>query len=241
MSDWKAKRFWEKTETTQAEGGFTVTLDGRAIKTPAKSALVLPSMVMARAVAAEWDAQEDQIDPRTMPMTRSANAAIDKVTPQFTEVADMLAGYGGSDLLCYRATSPTELIARQAQHWDPLLERAKQEFDAPLNVTNGVIPVEQPAASLANLSKLVHAQTPFQLAGFHDLVSMSGSLILALAATHGWASAEALWDLSRVDETWQEEQWGEDEEASQQAAIKKTEFLHAATFYEFANPAATAA
>ncbi|KCV82759.1 ATP12 ATPase [Actibacterium atlanticum] len=241
MSDWKAKRFWEKADATQVEGGFSVTLDGRAIKTPAKSPLVMPSMAMALAVAKEWGAQEDQIDPRTMPVTRSANAAIDKVTPQFAEVADLIAAYGGSDLLCYRADGPDTLVKRQKDRWDPLLERAKQEFEAPLNVTSGVIPVAQPEDSLANLSKQVHAQTPFQLAGLHDLVSISGSLILGLAATRGWADLDELWGLSRIDETWQEEQWGEDEEATALAESKRLEFLHAASFYELANPNAGAA
>lgn len=119
MSGWAKKRFWKETTVESVEGGYGVFLDGRAVKTPAKAALVVPTEAMAEAMAAEWDAQEGEIDPNTMPVTRSANAAIDKVAVQHTEVADMLAEYGGSDLLCYRATSPEELIARQAEGWDP--------------------------------------------------------------------------------------------------------------------------
>lgn len=241
MSDWKARRFWDQAEAVEVEGGFSVHLDGRAVKTPSKSALTLPTLLMAQAVAQEWDAQDKEIDPATMPVTRAANSAIDKVAVQFTEVADMLAAYGGSDLLCYRADGPETLVKRQHEGWDGLLERAAQEFGAPLNVTSGIIPVDQPQDSLDRLSKLVHAQSPFELAGFHDLVTISGSLILALAAINEWASLDDLWALSRIDETWQEEQWGEDEEATEHAAFKREGFLQGARFYTLSKASAPAA
>ena len=141
MSDWKPKRFWKKAVATACDGGFTVELDGRSVKTPAKETLIVPTMPMAKATAAEWDAQGETLDPITMPITRGANAAIDKVRTQHAEVAAMLAEYGDSDLLCYRAAGPETLIARQAAAWDPLLDWAAQTLDARLTVGQGVMHV----------------------------------------------------------------------------------------------------
>ncbi len=186
---------------------------------------------MAEAIAAEWDRQEGTVDPAAMPVTRSANAAIDKVTPQFDEVAEMLAAYGDSDLLCYRATSPEALIARQAEQWDPLLDWAAEALQARLRPVSGVIHAPQDSQALAALTRRVARFTPFELTAFHDLVSISGSLILAFAATEGHMQADALWSLARLDETWQQEQWGEDEEASAQEALKKQAFEHALRFF----------
>lgn len=231
MSGWAAKRFWKETEVSEVEGGFSVTLDGRAVKTPAKTAFVVPTRGMAEAIAAEWDAQDEKINPATMPVTRTANSAIDKVATQFHEVAEMLAAYGDSDLLCYRATHPQELIDRQAAKWDPVLDWAAEALGARLVPVSGVIHAPQNATAIADLTARVHRFTPFELAAFHDLVGISGSLILGFAVTEGHLGAEQAWDLSRVDEKWQEEQWGEDEEASKQADIKRGDFLHAARFF----------
>lgn len=234
MSGWAKKRFWKETSVEDEEGGFGVRLDGRAVKTPAKAGLVVPTHAMAEAIAAEWEAQDVEIDPRTMPTTRSANAAIDKVRIQHSEVADMLAEYGNSDLLCYRAAQPQELIERQAEVWDPLLEWAGRALSAPLKPRLGIMHEDQDAASLAELRKRVHALNDFELAAFHDLVSLSGSLVIGFAATQKWAPIERLWDVSRVDETWQEEQWGIDEEAQEQALIKQEAFFHADRFFAMA-------
>ncbi len=231
MSGWAKKRFWKDT-TVESDGeGFGVRLDGRAVKTPAKAPLIVPTRAMAEAIAAEWDAQEAEIDPTAMPTTRGANAAIDKVRIQHGEVADMLAEYGNSDLLCYRATQPQELVERQALAWDPLLDRAAKELSAPLAPRSGIMHADQEAGSLAELRNRVHALNDFELAAFHDLVSLSGSLVIGFAAVYHWAPIEQLWDVSRVDETWQEEQWGVDEEAQAQAEIKRAAFLHADRFF----------
>ena len=231
MSGWAKKRFWKDT-TVESDGeGFGVRLDGRAVKTPAKAPLIVPTRAMAEAIAAEWDAQEAEIDPTAMPTTRGANAAIDKVRIQHGEVADMLAEYGNSDLLCYRATQPQELVERQALAWDPLLDRAAKELSAPLAPRSGIMHADQEAGSLAELRSRVHALNDFELAAFHDLVSLSGSLVIGFAAVYHWAPIEQLWDVSRVDETWQEEQWGVDEEAQAQAEIKRAAFLHADRFF----------
>lgn len=231
MSGWAAKRFWKQTEVTEVDGGFTVTLDGRAVKTPAKTAFAVPSRGLAEVIAAEWEAQEDKINPNTMPATRMANSAIDKVATQFSAVADMLAAYGDSDLLCYRATQPDALIARQAAAWDPILDWADKTLDARLIPVSGIIHQPQDSAALARLTARVHGLTPFQLAAFHDLVAISGSLVLGFGVTEGHLDPDQAWELSRIDEKWQEEQWGEDEEASEQAAVKRDAFLHAARFF----------
>lgn len=229
MSGWTKKRFWTVAEAVGREGGFTVLLDGRAVKTPAKADFLLPTLALAQAAAAEWDAQGGALDPRTMPVTRGCNAAIDKVVPQFGEVAGMLASYGETDLICYRAEGPASLVQRQAAAWDPLLALAAG-WGAPLVVTSGVMHVSQPEESLSVLRHRVSALTPFEIAGFHDLVAMSGSLIIGLAALDNWAEPAELWRLSRIDEDAQAEQWGVDEEAAEVAALKKQAFEDAARF-----------
>lgn len=236
MSDWAPKRFWTRTEVTEEPEGYGIALDERKVQTPAKVALILPSRALAEVVAAEWDAQTDKVDPRTMPATRGANAAIDKVRHQHGEVAAMLADYGDSDLLCYRAASPAELVARQAAAWDPMLDWLDAEFGARLRPTVGVMHVAQDKAALERLWSVVQGMSAFELAGFHDLVSISGSLVLGLAATRNVAPIDELWRLSRVDEIWQAEQWGADEDAEATAALKAEAFRDAKRFYDKARP-----
>ncbi|MCD9149858.1 ATP12 family chaperone protein [Pseudophaeobacter flagellatus] len=233
MSNWAQKRFWKQADVTEAEDGFGVALDGRVVKTPAKAALMVPSRVMAEAIAAEWDAQSEAINPESMPFTRSANAAIDKVANQHGEVADMLAEYGDSDLLCYRADSPQELVQRQAAEWDPALDWAEQALGVRLETRIGLLHRRQDTAAMRSLRHAVHGLSPFQLAAFHDLVSMSGSLVLGFAAAQDWRTADDIWRISRLDEAWQAEQWGRDEEAETTAELKRTAFLHAKAFYDF--------
>ncbi|WP_297538706.1 ATP12 family protein [Roseovarius sp.] len=232
MSEWKAKRFWKEAGVVEEEGGFGVRLDGRAVRTPAKAALIVPTRALAEAIAAEWNAQEGKIDPGTMPFTRSANAAIDKVARQKSEVAEMLAAYGDSDLVCYRATGPVELIEKQAAAWNPLLDWTESVLSAKLLVVEGVVHVPQDAAALARLRAHVDALDIWALTAFHDLVSLSGSLVIGFAALDGFYPVETLWSLSRVDETWQAEQWGSDEEAEEMAARKQSDFIHAKRFYD---------
>jgi chaperone required for assembly of F1-ATPase len=237
MSDWAAKRFWTDVTTAACEGGFEVLLDGRKVKTPAKTPLVLPSQALAQAVADEWAAQDGAIDPMSMPMTRSANATLDKVIPQHAEVAQMLADYGDSDLLCYRADGPDGLVLRQAQAWDPLLDWAKGRFGAALLPRAGVMHAAQDPRALASLSKAVHGQDPWALTALHDLVTISGSLVLGLAALEGAFSLEDLWRAARIDEDWQTEQWGEDEEAQENATARQGAFYHAASYHNLCGSA----
>lgn len=231
MSGWAARRFWTRASAVPVDGGFGIQLDARPVRTPLKAPLVVPTLALAEAIAAEWQAQVAKVDPETMPFTRTANSAIDKVAPQFAAVAEMLAAYGESDLLCYRADGPADLVARQAEAWDPLLVWAKDTLAAPLLTAVGVMHIPQPPGSLATLRRAVDLLSPFQLAAFHDLVAISGSLVLALAVTRGRLTAEAAWPLSRIDEDWQAGLWGEDEEAVDVAARKQAAFLQADRFY----------
>lgn len=237
MSDWKAKRFWKQAAVVPADGGHTVELDGRPIKTPAKRLLVVPTEKMATAIAAEWQAQEAVIDPNTMPCTKTANAALDKVAIQHAEVADMLAAYGDCDLLCYRADSPQELIDRQNAQWDPMLDWAEHALGVRLLPRTGIMHVPQSDHAVRVLTDRTHALDKFELAAFHDLVSLSGSLILAFAATFNARDMDSLWDMSRLDEMWQAELWGVDEDAEALAAAKKASFLHAKLMFDLSKEA----
>lgn len=237
MSEWQARRFWKSADVDETGGAFCVLLDGRPVRTPQKAPLALPTREMAEAVAREWDAQDGGIDPNSMPVTRAANAAIDKLTVQHDAVAAMLAGYAQTDLLCHRAAAPDALRDQQNKGWDPILDWAAARFDAPLTVVTGVMPVTQPESSLINLSKAVHARAPFTLTALHDLVTLSGSLVLGLSVAEGATGPETAWDLSRIDENWQIAQWGADEGAAEMAAHKRTAFLHAVRFLTLARGA----
>ena len=228
---WKVKRFWKEATVIPTDGGYSVHLDQRPVKTPGKQLLVVPTAAMAQAIAAEWDAQTGPVRPETMPFTRAANSAIEKVAPQFDDVVALLAAYGDSDLMCYRAPGPVELTALQSAAWDPLLDWAHATLNAPLIVATGVIHVPQPAATTRRLHDLTAAHTHFQIAAFHDLVSLSGSLILAFAVTRNRLSPEQAWAISRIDETYQISLWGMDDEAATFAETKRQAFHQAARFW----------
>jgi len=229
------KRFWTETGVRPIDAGHGVTLDGRPIRTPAKAALVVPTRPLAEAIAAEWQTVEAEVDPALMPLTRRANAAIDKVSPQRTAVVQMLAEYGATDLLCYRAAHPAELATAQAAAWDGLLDWAAAQYDARLHVTTGVVPVAQDAPALARLFAALDGFTPFALTGVHDLVTLSGSLVIGLAATAPDADIEALWQAAQVDESWQTQLWGEDDEAREATGRKHQAFLDAFRFFLLAS------
>ena len=231
MSAWKAKRFWKTASAEPCEGGFGVRLDGRAVKTPAKAPFVLPTLTMAQAAAAEWDAQTGAIRPETMPVTRAANSAIDKLSAQFDEVVALIAAYGDSDLLCYRATGPEPLVARQAAAWDPLLDWAAASHGIRLQATAGVMHITQPEDSLRRIHDLTAAFSRFQLAAFHDLVAITGSWVLGFATAQGRLSADEAFALSRIDETWQAELWGVDEDAAAMEAARLQALTEAARFH----------
>jgi len=174
------------------------------------------------------------IDPTSMPVTRSANAAIDKVSLQHGDVVDMLAAYAETDLLCHRADGPEALVARQHKHWQPLLDWGAQTHNAPLVVTTGILPAMQPQNSLDSYRKRIAEFRPFSLTALHDLIMLSGSLVLGLAVAARRIPADDAWDISRIDETFQIEQWGEDEDAMEAAALKREAFRHAERFLRLA-------
>ena len=234
MAGVTAKRFWSDVSIAQAEAeqGFTIYLDDKALKTPAKAPFYVPTRVLAQAVAAEWSAQDALINPQTMPVTRSANAAIDKVSPQKQEVAAQIAAYGAHDLLCYRAEHPNELVERQNQAWGPLLVWATQALNAELQVGQGIMSVPQNPQTLERLAAIVQAHTAFELTALYDMVALSGSLIIGLAAQRGVFERKSLWDAAQVDENWQISQWGYDSQAAEQMQQKRDAFFHAAQFHQ---------
>lgn len=226
------KRFWKDVTTDVQEAGHAVLLDGRPLRTPAGTLIVLPTPALAQAVADEWRAVEDRIDPALMPMTRRANAALDRVRVQRAEVVEMLTEYADSDLTCYRALHPEGLVARQSEAWDPLLEWLDRRHGVRLQPRRGVIHDPQDEAAIARLAEIVDAMGVFSLTAFHDLVTLSGSLVIGLAVIDGHAPIDRLWTLSRVDETWQEQFWGVDDEAAAAARYKFGEFSDAFRFHE---------
>jgi chaperone required for assembly of F1-ATPase len=238
MTGWSAKRFWTAAEVRAAGPGWEVALDGRPVRTPAKTRVVMPTRAMAQAVAAEWAAQQGKVDPRTMPVTRAVNAALDKVPPLRPEMVMEIAGFGDADLICYRAEAPERLRARQAAAWDPLADWAAARWGVPLRIARGIVHVPQDATLLAAMRAEVAALDDFRLVALSDLVAMSGSLVIGLMAAHGAAAPEDLWAASRVDEDWQAEEWGADEEAAEVAALKRADFLQARRFWDLAAPGA---
>ncbi|MFT4012049.1 MAG: ATP12 family protein [Paracoccus sp. (in: a-proteobacteria)] len=236
MSEWKARRFWKAAETLQAEGGWEVMLDARPLRTPGKRPLLLPTADLALAIAREWDAQPDVIDPNTMPLTRAANSAVERVGPQLDAVADMLAEYGATDLLSYRAEAPEALVSAQAEGWDPLIDWAATELRAPLRITHGVLPVPQDGAVLLKLRAELSNLDKFGLTALHDLVTLPGSLILGLAVIRGRITAEQSHALSRIDENFQSDRWGCDEEAEAAAAARLEAMRQSWRFWSLSRP-----
>lgn len=224
------KRFWTKAEALTAPGGWAVELDGRPLRTPARAALVVPTEALAEAVAAEWNESGDTVDPRAMPLTGLANAAIDRVGRDREKFAEDLARYGESDLLCYRAEGPQRLVERQEEAWGALLGWARRRYDVDFAVTDGLIQVAQPQATVARLSYAVAMLDPFRLAGLAPLVALGGSLVAALAVVEGDWQGEWAWEAVSVDEAWQIEQWGADAEAVAALENKRRDFLCAAEF-----------
>lgn len=222
------KRFWKTVDIRPEPEGFAILLDERPLKTPSKAPLLVPTKPLAEALAAEWAAVEGEIDPRQMHLTRCANATIDKVVREHASVAEMLAEYGATDLLCYRADAPAGLVERQDAAWNPVLAWLEKALGISLVTTTGIMFVQQAESGQRKLLEHVKSFDPWQLTAFHDLVTISGSLVLALAVTEQHLSPEEIWELSRVDDIWQQEQWGIDDEAVKVAALKRADYLKAA-------------
>ena len=207
------KRFYQTVAVTEGSEGFGVALDGKALRSPAKHALTLPTRALAEAIAAEWQSQGEAIKPDTMPLMTLACTAIDLPAGKREAVAAEATNYAGTDLLCYRAERPDSLVQRERAVWQPLLDWATDRFDAPLRVTAGIVPVEQPADSLKALRAVLDGLDVLTLVGVADLTSCCGSLILALALWDGRIDAAGAYEATELDERHQNERWGEDAEA----------------------------
>jgi chaperone required for assembly of F1-ATPase len=226
------KRFWKEVGVEREGEARAIRLDGRAVKTPARAALAVPTEPLAGAIADEWRAVGDTIDPRMMPLTGLANAAIDRVAPDRQAFAEGLARYAQADLACYRADGPRELVARQEQEWDSLLAWARRRYDVDFATTSGLVQVAQPAATVERLAHAVAALDAFRLAGLSPLVTIGGSLVAALAVEEKAITPAQAWDAVSLDDRWQLEQWGADAEAEATLDIRRRDFLAAASFLE---------
>jgi len=218
------KRFYEEATTAPEGEGVAVLLDGKPIRTPAKARLSVSSHDLAEAIAEEWRSQGEHIDPSTMKLTKLANSAIDGVSGRETAVLDDLMAFAASDLLCYRADAPEGLIAKQTEHWDPLLAWAKRDLGAPLNLAQGVVHVSQPQGSLESIKAEFGTFNAFGLAALHVITSLTGSTLLGLAVALGRLTPDEAWEAAHVDEDWQIGQWGQDAEAAQRRALRRQEF-----------------
>jgi chaperone required for assembly of F1-ATPase len=221
------KRFYRYVSVEGAEPAFLVLLDGRPIRTPGRRELAVPSRALAEALAAEWEAQGERIDPAAMPLTRLVNSAIDGVRGREAEVRADIAKYGASDLLCYRADGPAELVRRQADAWDPVLAWAREALGTRLVLGQGIVPVIQPQTAIAAVGRALQELDAFALAGHHVITTLTGSALLALAHARGRLTAETAWAAAHVDEDWQISQWGDDAEAKARRQRRRADMLAA--------------
>jgi chaperone required for assembly of F1-ATPase len=218
------KRFYEEAQVAPSEGRFAVLLDGRTVKTPARNPLAVPTQELAEAMAEEWNGQGEEVEPRSMPLTGLANAAIDRVAPDPLAFAAGLARYAEADLLCYRADGPKPLVERQAELWDPILAWARTRFGVEFELICGVMHRHQPEGTAKRLAAEVANRDGFRLAALSPLVTVSGSLIVALALAEGAIGLEEAWSAATLDEAWQAEQWGDDPLAAAAHDARRRDF-----------------
>jgi len=226
------KRFWKDVAVEQQDGGWTVKLDQRPLRTPARAPLLAPTEALANAIAEEWRSVGVDVDPGAMPLTGLANAAIDRVAPERQAFAGGLATYAEADLACYRSDWPPELVERQRAAWDPLLAWARRRYDVGFATTSGVMHVPQPQATIEQLSHAIELLDACRLAGLSSLVTIGGSLVAGLAVFEKAVTAEKAWEAVSVDERWQLEQWGADAEAQTALDNRRRDFMAAARFLE---------
>jgi len=211
------KRFYKDVSVGQLEDGFSVLLDGRPVRTPGRNMLVLPTEKLAAAIAGEWQAQDEEVIATSMPLLRLANTVVDGVAANRAEVIDAILRFGENDLLCYRAHQPPELANRQREGWDPLLDWVRGRHGAEMRVAEGLTHVDQAPDALLALRQALAAQSAFTIGAVHVIASITGSVVLALAVADGFISGRDAFALSRIDETYQAEKWGEDAEAARRA------------------------
>jgi chaperone required for assembly of F1-ATPase len=216
------KRFYSNVGVVAAEGGFGVTLDAKPLRTPAKALLAVPSRSLAEAIAAEWCCQGGEVSLDGVPLTRLASTAIDLVSARRAEVVADIVRYAGTDLVCYRAGHPPELAQRQHAAWQPLIDWASLRYDAPLEVTVGVVPVAQLPTTMRAFNAAVESYSPLDLAALHMATAACGSLVVALALFEGELDAAGAFAAAQLDETFEIEQWGEDaEQMRRRAALRQ--------------------
>jgi len=215
--------------TFDARPMFRVVLDGRPVRTPSKALLVVPTEALAEALAAEWQSQGAEIKPATMPLTRLLNSTLDGVRGSEAAVADDIAKYAATDLVCYRATSPAELVRRQAAQWDPMVAWAAEALDCRLTVVSGLMPVAQAGDAVARIRARLDTRDVYRLAATHVATTLLGSAVLALALARGRIDAGAAWSAAHIDEDFQAEQWGRDDEAEARSRQRRSELDAAAT------------
>ena len=225
------KRFYEKAEIGKGAGGFAILLDGKPVKTPARRALAAPVQALSAAIAAEWSAQSEIIDPARMPLTRLANSIIDGVTDKPGAVADDIMKYLASDLVFYRAGGPQGLVERERLHWDPVIAWAYESLGARFVLAEGVVFVAQPQSALA-AARAALPENPWRLGALHAVTTLTGSALLALALARGALSADDAWAAAHVDEDWNMDFWGGDEAALQRRALRFAELQAAAAVLE---------
>jgi chaperone required for assembly of F1-ATPase len=222
------KRFYTSTGVGEADGGFTVTLDGRPIKTPSGRTVIVPARALAETIAAEWNGQSEFIEPLTMPLTRFANSVVQGVVDQIEAVRDDVAKYFASDLLFYRAGHPEGLAAREAAHWDPILFWAAEALGAHFILAEGVMHVRQPDSAIA-AARARLPDDPWAIAAMHMITALTGSALLALALFHDVIDPDQAWTAAHVDEDWNAEKWGLDEEVAARKVAKLVDFKAAAS------------
>lgn len=220
-------RFYTSVAISEVAEGFAVTLDGKALRTPARRVLAVPKQRVAEALAAEWDAQTPSIDPARMPLTRLANSILDGVADRRDEVAADIVKYLGSDLLFYRADGPDALIARQAAAWDPIVRWAADALGARFVLAEGIVHQRQPDHAIAAAQTAIPADV-WTVGALHSITNLTGSALLALALLHGVAGAEKIWSAAQVDEDWNFEKWGFDDLAMTRRTAREAEFNAAA-------------
>jgi chaperone required for assembly of F1-ATPase len=224
------KRFYKSAGVTETPEGFAVLLDAKPVRTPAKRPLTVPARALAQAIAEEWLAQGETVDPKRLPLTRLASIALDLVAPRREAVIAEVAKYAGTDLVCYRAEQPPDLAARQHAAWQPLIDWATLRFDAPLAVTAGILPVAQATATLKAFQAAVAAYDTHRLAALHLATAACGSIVLALAIVEGRIDAETAFFAAELDESYEIERWAEDAEQSKRRAGLKDDIALAARF-----------
>ena len=230
------RRFYKLASVAPVEGGWQVLLDGAPVRSPAKRPFVLPTEAMAEAIAAEWNAQGDKVQPHSMPLMQFAATAIDRLADNRDEVVRETAGYCTSDLVCYRAPEPAELSRRQEEIWQPLVTWVAQRYDVALNVTTGINAIEQPAHARATFQRVLGAQDLFALTALAAMTGGAGSLVIALAVSEGRITPEEGADAALLEELFQIEKWGSDPEAEKRRAGIRADLAAAARFLKLSRP-----